>query len=76
MTKTIIHCDVCNQEAKDTTKMQIPIIAHKGNTNYMTLKEMDVCILCANRFMRLYYTIAEEHHYSGVYAFYERGDNE
>ena len=71
MTKTITHCDVCNQESEDTIKMQIPIIAHREDANNLTLQDMDVCILCANRFMKLYYDIAQEHHYSGIFAVYE-----
>jgi len=64
MRRTI--CDCCGTENGQFTKIKIPIITQTLHTSYLSIRKMDVCIECANRFADLYYKICNEHGRQGM----------
>ena len=72
---TTYKCDCCHKETSETdiSKVSMPIVAiYEDGCQRLLVKEMDICIECANKFVQLYYKIANEHNYSGIKAIMER----
>ncbi len=69
MRHEIIECDCCQKNNIGTAiEVKIPIITKnlKNGKEYLTEKEMDLCVDCANEFARLYYKIANENGGTGM----------
>lgn len=69
MRTEIIDCDCCRRKnIGKSFKTIMPIITKdlKSKKEYLTEKEMDLCVECANRFSMLYYEIAQEHGGTGI----------
>ena len=76
MIRQIISCDCCNRENIGySLKVKMPIIAHSDKPG-VSVADMDLCNECANKFLQLYYKIAQEHNYSGLHGFYSEEDTD
>ena len=73
-------CDCCRKETSETdiSKVSMPIVViDEDGYQRLIVKKMDICIECANKFVQLYYKIANEHNHSGIKAIMmERSDKE